>query len=759
MSTEYIAHIDSNGNKQSLIDHAVSVANISKDFTEKTLGKDWASISYVIGLLHDFGKYQEAFQRYIQSPIDTQKAPHSGVGANLAINNLSHISPKLANIIAYCISGHHRGLYNHDDMVDRLSFTTDEKVRLKNSISDSGIEGANILSEVESILKDKEHLLSEVHQQDYQLLVRILFSSLVDADFLDTERFMDNGRSDLRATVNADVEFWNDLSEKLQHKLSTFDNNSPINKTRTLFLEQCVEKGCLDGDGIYSLYLPTGGGKTLSSMAWAIEKAKVSKSSHIIYVIPYTSIISQTVDVFKSIFGKDNVLEHHSNIDFQGDDVSEIYEKNRLLSENWDVPIIVTTNVQFFESLFSNRTSRTRKLHNICDSVIVFDEVQTFPTQLLNPMLRTIESLNRLCGVSMLLCTATQPIFGEKIDTSHYQVDNYKSIEQEINEVVPYDEELFSVFDRVDYNIIRDDVTLDTLALRIKEEDSTLCIVNTRKDAAELAQKLKEIDSSEVIHLSRMMCAEHIRDKINIVKQKLQEKQTVKVISTQLIEAGVDIDFPVVYRALSGLDSIIQAGGRCNRDGKQPTNGKLYVFNVVGSKAKGNLLTAINTTKAITSNNHNSINPNSPELIKTYYTKYFSGVGDFDGYRLKNKLWGKRSKSFEFEFEESSNLFKYIEDKDQESILVPYKQEGVELIDRIKTQKFICKEDVRIMQKYTVRLYHRDVLELKKYGRVTPIEINNKVDDIIYLLTDVDSYTDLLGVTSHNHFLTDDLLV
>lgn len=764
---EYFAHTDGNGREQTLLEHATQVAELARTFAITALGEPWGDAAYALGILHDFGKYQDAFQKYLQFPTTSEKAPHSAVGAIIAQIN-SPQAPLYSLLLAYCISSHHRGLYNYNDMFDRLKCSTEEKRRVEHSIKESAEEGSTLLNALYQAFQPTDDIFQDICHEDYQLLIRILFSCLVDADFLDTEAFISPERGRLREelqTNDAKEVLWEELKLKLRTHTDTLAQDNQVNRARSTFLTECRRHGQVADKGIYSLYLPTGGGKTLSSLAWALEVAKKHKASRIIYVIPYTSIITQTADIFRRVLGEQYILEHHSNIDFdnKGANITdEAYEYNKLLSENWDMPIVVTTNVQFFDSLFAHRTSRARKLHNICNSVIIFDEVQMFPTELLSPMLRTMEGLQRLCGSSLLLCTATQPIFGEEIDLSHLQYNSYKPIEQEIGDVVPYDKELFEVFRRVDYELPILDLDHDKLINRLAEHHSVLCIVNTRKDAALLAEHLAEnenIKEGEVIHLSRMMCSAHLKDKIELIKKRLSSGLATKVISTQLIEAGVDLDFPIVYRAIAGLDSIIQAGGRCNREGRLPEPGKVYTFRLPGNNQQGNLTVACNATNDIIRSLKGALNPNKPELIQKYYRNYFSGVGNFDKHGIKAMLWhSSKQKKLHFDFEDASNAFKYIEEKDQVNIFVPYGNDGTEIISKILQGTLLNRKEIRKLQQLSVQLYKKDAEELLRYGRISPIHLWGKDVDPVYIFSDISAYSDLLGVVLTNHFITDNLM-
>ena len=588
--TTIIAHRTEGGEEQSLYDHVEGVAlQILRNLTEAGL-KQLIPLGELLGRLHDAGKAQSAFQSYIRGESAT-KAPHSAAGALLATSLLYEFSvelglkklPRTSQLLAYAISGHHRGLYNYAELQNKL-----EEVDCKDRCKKTAEALTKLRSEIQSWAKEHaeatETSLKELAKQvgateQAQALIRLLFSCLVDADFLDTEAFMDEERKEHRHEATRGYAALQVLRDRLTKHMERFSTEGKINEARRHFLDRCREHGRTCQKGYYSLFLPTGGGKTLSSMAWALETALKHEAKRIIYVIPYTSIITQTAGIFREIFGEENVLEHHSDISFSGDKASqgaERYERTRLLAENWDAPIIVTTNVQFFESLFSHKVSRSRKVHSIANSVVVFDEVQMFPTEFLHPMLRLLEDLRCIYHTQLLFCSATLPPFDKDHSSSFKKVNDFHQLSEAIQPIVPEDPELFKVFDQVIYHLEEKQYTTEELAEELSQHDSALCIVNSRRDASQLYHALLEAGkgAQDVIHLSRNMCSAHLKERIAEVRQRLKADIPTIVISTQLIEAGVDIDLPIVYRAMSGLDSIVQAGGRCIEKGSNLLLGK-----------------------------------------------------------------------------------------------------------------------------------------------------------------------------------------
>lgn len=391
--------------------------------------------------------------------------------------------------------------------------------------------------------------------------IKMLFSCLVDADYLDTEAFMSDG-----AVSRVIGESIRALSGKLDSYIAPWKNpSSELNLKRSHIMESVVSHAEEDR-GLFSLTVPTGGGKTITSMVFALRHALMHDMHRIIYVIPYTSIIEQTQRIFENIFGEENVVAHYSGIEFSHSE-SEMADRRYLATENWDAPIILTTSVQFFESIYGNRTSKCRKLHNIANSVVIFDEAQMLPVPFMRPCVLAISQLVQHFGCSAVLCTATQPALNPIL--SEY------APELQVKELCPDLLFIDPVFSRVNYRQLGR-LPDDELASRIKKTPQVLCIVNSRRQAQNLYWSLPEDGR---FHLSTTMTPSHRKQTLDTIRKRLQTGEKCRVISTSLIEAGVDIDFPVVYRALAGLDSILQAGGRCNREGKRDRESStVYVF-------------------------------------------------------------------------------------------------------------------------------------------------------------------------------------
>lgn len=773
-TTSIIAHRTEGGEEQSLYDHVEGVAlQIRRNLTEAGL-KQLIPIGELLGRLHDAGKAQPAFQHYIRGE-SAAKAPHSAAGALLATSLLYEFSvelalkkfPRTSRLLAYAISGHHRGLHDYIELRKGL-----EKKEIKERCAKTKEALPNIKLELQTWAKEHaeatEASLKELAKQvgateQAQALIRLLFSCLVDADFLDTEAFMDEERKERRQEATNGYAPLELLRDRLTKHMEGFSTEGKINQARRLFLNQCQEHGRTCPKGYYSLFLPTGGGKTLSSMAWALETALKHEAKRIIYIIPYTSIITQTAGIFREIFGEENVLEHHSDISFSGGETTqeaERYGHTRLLAENWDAPIIVTTNVQFFESLFSHKVSRSRKVHSIANSVVVFDEVQMFPTEFLHPMLRLLEDLRWIYDTQLLFCSATLPPFDKDHSSTFKKVNDFHQLSEDIQPIVPEDPELFKVFDRVIYHLEEREYTTKELAEELSQHDSALCIVNSRRDASQLYQALLEEgkEAQDVIHLSRNMCSAHLKERIAEVRHRLKAGIPTIVISTQLIEAGVDIDLPIVYRAMSGLDSIVQAGGRCNREGKRTAPGEVYVFSLSdGGKAFGAIAQGQNATRFLLDNDKEHTRSSMPlELIEAYYLRYYSSIGSFDTKGIAESLYDiEEAKHWRFDFEQASKDFQLIDNVDCD-LFVPYGK-GKELIEGLqKHTLYLNNKTMRELQQYHVAISKWRYEELEEARLLSEMVVDRETGKSMLVL-EPQGYDEALGVCTTNPLLDEPL--
>lgn len=703
----FVAHIREDGTEQSVKEHLLNTAVKARDFAHPFNGDDYA---YTAALLHDIGKYSNEFQNRILK--DGKKCDHSTAGAKeiVKIN-------KSGRLIAYCIAGHHSGLPNYG------------------SVSDVGIEGTLNARLNKVAIPRYDRFFDEIDTINLPVMpnikltkntnigfilsfyIRFIYSCLVDADFLDTEVFMSNNSVD--RTANYDFYLFR---KRLNKKLSCFKTDTIINRYRKKILDACIEKAKLKRN-LFNLTVPTGGGKTLSSLAFAVNHLINNSMDRIIYVIPYTSIIEQTAREFKNIFGEENVLEHHSNFDFD-DDENSIKNKMRLSSENWDMPFIVTTNVQFFESLFSHKSSRCRKLHNIANSIIIFDEVQMLPIDYLKPCIEAIKQLVLNFNSTVVMCSATQPPFDKLFG------------ELEPIEICDNHAELYNAFKRTNVKT-HGVINSSNLAKEMNNIEQVLCIVNTRKHALKIFSMLEEQGS---YHLSTLMCPVHRKEVINTIKERLQEGLTCRVCSTRLIEAGVDVDFPLVYRAMSGLDSIVQSAGRCNREGKLMAEeklvyGEVHVFYPEDEFVQHQPEAFKRPTMVTESIMRNFDDITSPRAICTYFEELFEITGDgLDFKKILERLESDVT-NFNFSFQDISRDFKLIEDT-AIPVIIPYDDKACTLIEKLKYSDY--KSGIlRSLQGYTVTIYKNEYDNLFGMGAldfITNGEINNK--DIAILKRD-----------------------
>lgn len=737
--------------EQSIEEHCVNVARLARELIYE--GEDSCGLkdlAYNAGLLHDFGKYRPDFQIYILAASGANpsgkvppKAPHAIVGAIEARRLFDE--PMIADTLAYCVSGHHRGLYDHNEMERRLRHGEHKR----------WCDACEKLTSVEDLGTTDCDDVGEPY--DLQMAIRMLFSVLVDADRLDTERFMNPDLSAERLRIKGNYASLCTLRERLRAKTESFSSapDTPVNRARAYFLESCRTHGAGSDPGIYTLSLPTGAGKTISSMAWALEMAICNHHDRIIYVIPYTSIITQTAMVFREIFGKENILEHHSEVvveqQTEDDKSDERMSRLKFLTENWDAPIILTTNVQFFESLFASKPAKCRKVHSIANSVIVMDEVQALPEGFLSPILSAIDTLSEAFHCSILCCSATQPVYDEDLNSPDDGSDYYTPLDTR-GDLVPREAKYFVPFDRVDYHLEPQTVTSQELADRLAAEHSVLCVVNSRKDAGQVYRALRDlpkVKADEVIHLSRSMCSAHLRRAIETIKVRMREGKPTKVISTQLIEAGVDLDFPCVWRAHSGLGSIIQAGGRCNREGKMERRGQVFVFSLAdGSRPFGNIARGCNATKILLHKLSNKItDPTDPEVIAKYYRLYFKDIPDFDTEGIEKDLTEDPE---DINFESAAERFKLIDDEGTFPVIVPYMEEGKALVRKIRNHEILTREDYHRMQEYSVSLRQGDYSTLLSHGNIEQIPWG---EDFISVLVDDECYDSVAGVVISNHWV------
>lgn len=659
---------------------------------------------YLAGLWHDLGKFAPEWQAYLKRKSDPHadevsgKVDHSTAGAQ----HIDRSIPLFGRILAYALAGHHAGL--SDGIGDSASSLEN---RLKKQVEPFGSAPRQILEFCKDLPPPVFALRDGLSLAFFQ---RMLFSALVDADFLATEAFMSPQQTTIRSSFPQEIA---DIERALVKRLSCFQpDSSPVNKIRAEVLSHCLSSADR-APGFFSLTVPTGGGKTLSSLAFALRHARIHGLRRVIYVIPFTSIIEQNAAVFRKALaelGDDIVLEHHSNLDPDGDHATS---RSRLVAENWDARIIVTTNVQFFESLHASCTSRCRKLHRMARSVIIFDEVQTLPVDYLAPCLRSMEELGNHYGSTVVLCTATQPAIERRPEFP-------TGIPTPV-EIIPDPADLHRRLRRVQATRLGKASDLELLP-RFCAHDQMLCIVNTRRHARELFELLPR--DGLRFHLSALMCPAHRSLKLKEIKNRLENGESVRLVSTQLVEAGVDIDFPVVFRALSGLDSIAQAAGRCDREGRLTDRlgrpgGQFFIFEPPGLPPEGFLrATAAAAAEVLAGPLHDVL---SPEAIESYFRHhYWQHQGIMDQHRILDcwpSTMTRQDDLLLFHFKTCAENFRLIDDY-TEPVLIPYREQGEALCAELREtyDPARLRYLARKLQRLTVQIPRRQHQRLLSAG-------------------------------------------
>ncbi|PID74150.1 MAG: CRISPR-associated helicase/endonuclease Cas3 [Desulfobacterales bacterium] len=720
----YFAHSlegESQEKWQTIEAHLLEVAKKAKAFGANFGSGDFA---YLAGLWHDIGKYSPEFQRRLGVARDSDahieqisgKPDHSTAGAQYANGRLAH-SGKL---LAYAIAGHHAGLPNGKDNHRSCLYH-----RLKKQIPDwSACPEALLQSSAPthqppffSSIQGKRPSKRFGFQASF--FIRMIYSCLVDADFLNTEEFITPEKTNWRK----DYPSLRALNEKLGSYLDSLVRDAKpkeINKHRSEILQHCLENAP-DSPGLFSLTVPTGGGKTLSSLAFAMKHAIQHQFERIIYVIPYTSIIEQNAAVFRDVLGDAAVLEHHSSFDFR--DEKDEDRRSRLASENWDAPLIVTTSVQFFESLFHNRPSRCRKLHNISKSVVILDEAQMLPVSFLRPCIEALREFSLFYNTSIVLCTATQPALSSKM---------FKWRLEGVREIIPEPEQYYTLFKRVETQFVGKK-TDDEIAGQLSDHQQVLCIVNTRKHARLLYEKLK---GEGCYHLSALMCPVHRCEKLKQIREALNDGKPCRVISTQLVEAGVDIDFPVVYRSAAGIDAIAQAAGRCNRENELPEGGQVFVFIPEGGLPPGDFRLNAEAAESVMRHHRDIL---SPEAVKEYFETIFWRKGDdqLDRKDILKALTAGMAAG-DFPFKDVAGKFNLIEDG-MEPVIVQYSDEAKKLVARLRYSEHPGSV-ARKLQRFIVQIPPRVHASLVRFGAVESIQKR------FFVLMNMDIYNDELGL-------------
>lgn len=692
---------------QGLKEHLLNVAGLAGQFARAFDSESWG---YCAGLWHDIGKYQAEFQeRLLGRNVSVE---HSGAGAALA----SRKNKEFGMPLAFVIAGHHAGLANPVSAEPGAPKPLRERLR----------ENATTLKKILAHVPDElvSHTLPQIPEflrassgqqrgnlsRNSEFWTRFLFSALVDADRLDSEMFCDPDKATLRsrfADISSLRERLDSFIDNKARSLSDIEKIQPVNLARAEILRAC-RSAAARSPGVFSLTAPTGGGKTLSAMSFALRHAEQHHLRRVIVVIPYTSIIEQNADVYRGSLGAENVVEHHSNLDSDkatSNQGEELTRRHELACENWDAPVVVTTSVQFFESLFSNHPSRCRKIHNIARSVIILDEVQLLPPGFLLSIVEALSELTTHYGCSIALSTATPPALAAR--------ERFEFGLTGIREIVANPKELAEKLKRVEYSWPNEHapfMTWQQLAERMIESHQALAVVHKRDDARHLARELQTIAPGDrVWHLSALMCAAHRSEVLAQIKESLKREAACRVVSTQLVEAGVDVDFPVVYRALGGLDSIVQAAGRCNREGRHE-RGHVIVFRATTSPPRGTPRRAMEVTEALLREAGGILDPSDPGLFEKFFRMLYL-VENQDVKQIQTLRQ-------EFNFASVGREFKLIEDGFTKSIIVPYGEAEKHLQE---LRKGPTRKTLRSLQRFVVNIYPDAFAKLSAAGALEEV--------------------------------------
>ncbi len=697
----YLAHISKDKlREERILEHAQRVADTAEGFASEFHAGSWG---YCCGMIHDIGKYSREFSLRLQGgPL----VDHATAGAKELVGKGG-----LYPLAAYCVAGHHAGLPDGGEVGD-ASDNSRLKGRMKKRVPDYMDYKKEIAIPP---LENPEIKIFDKGGFSVSFFIRMVYSCLVDADFLETESFMSEGVVSRQPGCVSKK-----LTERLMEYIGSWlknQNRDTVNGRRTEILSHCLEMGkkkLEPGEpGVYSLTVPTGGGKTIASLAFALWHAYINGKKRIIYVIPFTSIIEQNAEIFRSILGEENVLENHSQVQY---DDREEFQPMQLAAENWDKPVVVTTNVQFFESLFANKSSRCRKLHNIANSVIIFDEAQMLPPSYLRPCVRAMGELAVNYRSTIVLCTATQPCLSEFFPKG-----------LRIQELCPNMQEQFAFFKRARIENIGV-VSEEELVKRLSMETQALCILNNRKRVQKIYRQLK---GEGVYHLSTLMYPIHRKRILEEIRLRLREGKKCVVIATSLVEAGVDLDFYHVYREMAGVDSMVQAAGRCNREGKQSLEDSItYIFQMEERMGViDELKQSIEVGRTVA---EKFADITSLEAIQDYFTR----LHELKGAQLDQKEIIKRLDEGvsrgDYAFASIAKDFRLIEEATK-AVIIPKEEWAKELVMRLRNQER-SKELIREIGNYSVPIYQQDFEKLRGW-------YVEELDTEIAVLRNLDDYS------------------
>ena len=688
-------------NWQGLREHLMAVGELA---AAKAASFGAASLAIPTGRKHDLGKYTSEFQKRLTGEFP--KVDHATWGARIALERY----PRIGQLMAYAIAGHHAGLANGKGGEKRTSLQDRLASSLPELLPDWQQEVA-LPTVAEVGMPDGFQLRPERAMFQLSMLVRMLFSCLVDADFIDTDEFYrkTEGKPSRHESRPPSLE---QLRQRLDARLATFKADSEVNRLRASILAHVREQSAL-APGLFSLTVPTGGGKTLASLAFALDHAIAHGLRRVIFVIPFTSIVEQNAAVFREAFGDlgdEAVLEHHSGFTDDPAKAPQSREKLRLAMENWDRPIVVTTAVQFFESLFADRPARCRKLHNIAGSVVILDEAQTLPLKLLRPCVTAMDELALNYRTSMVLCTATQPALNAD--------EGFAGGLRNVRELAPDPPDLYRRLRRV---TVRHVGRLDDTALagHLRQREQVLCIVNNRRHARALYEAIA--DEPGARHLTTLMCARHRREVLAEVRKLLASGQPCRLVSTSLIEAGVDVDFPTVMRTEAGLDSIAQAAGRCNREGRRPwTDCEVLIFAVAGEdwSPPPELAEFAQAFREIQRQHDDDLL--ALDAVRDYFQLLYwqKGPLELDAHALLSLL--KDSRPDSLPFETLAAKFRIIETA-MMPVIVPYDDMARDALRELRFAEN-CGAAARKLQPYLVQVPRTGYQALYDAGAIQPVQ-------------------------------------
>lgn len=693
---KYFAHSDPDGRLcddpaarwQLLAVHLRDVARLAEEFA---LGAGASGTllrrARALGLLHDVGKYTLDFQKLLRGQI--KKAPHSAFGAALA-----HFRGR-ATYLSFAIAGHHGGMPDRAKLAQRL-------VEVRARLDDLWNVAILDCPELGECFRDGDSLVGRLDGDGLQVdcATRVLFSCLVDADRIDTAK---HGGAEISSAepLNAGKRLQGVLRMAAEKACGVAEG--PVKSARAAVLEACLAAAGRPGP-LFSLTVPTGGAKTLAAMAFALRRAELfpEQVRRVIVVIPFLSIIEQNAKVYREAMGDDAVIEHHSGIWGADDEADEKYQNpaRRLATENWNAPVIVTTSVRFFEALFSNKPKDLRRMHNLAHSVVILDEVQTLPRERVGPILSMMRGLAEEWRTTFVFCTATQPAF-EKHGNSK---DDPRWAPGTVDEIMPEPKKLFAELRRVEVRWPErgQKTTWNALAEEVGRERQALIVVNTREHALKLFQKLAPA-GRHVLHLSNNMCPAHRLERLEDIRGRLDRREDCIVVSTQLVEAGVDLDFPALWRAMAPLDSIAQAAGRCDREGRLTRElgrpgGRVVVFQPEENQMpRGAYREAAGITETLATAGELSID--DPGIIRDYFNRYYGGALDSEG--IEELRRGLQS------FATVADLFRMIEDNSH-SVIVPFDESAADILSRLRFGALSALSMLRRLQRYTVNLWESD---------------------------------------------------